>query len=255
MTESFFDTDPTVNDFVTSMPDAYREVFDARSRREHTALVSRRGNRAGFADVWRTLPRGLAVLCVVGDDHPGLLSVVTTALVLHRLDVVTAQVFCRRIRGGGLEAVDFFWVRREERASERPPAAEHLERCVGTITGFLRAGVEPDDITGGLISAPPPGPPPRVYWTEAAPHGDSVLCIEATDGPGLLMALAKALYQCELSIVGSNISTEDGIARDRFMLRTRHLSPLDEVTRARTLEQVERALHAWHDRALLRTAG
>jgi UTP:GlnB (protein PII) uridylyltransferase len=237
------------------MPDAYCEVFDARSRREHTSLVARRGGRVGFAEVWRTLPRGLAVLCVVADDHAGLLSVVTTALVLHRLDVVTAQIFCRTTARGDVEAVDFFWVRQAGRTSDRPPPSEHLERCVATLTGFLRAGVEPDDITGGLITAALLDKQPVASWADFDPDGEAVLCIEAGDGPGLLMALAKALYQCELSIVGSDIATHDGLAKDRFTLRTRDTGPLDEATRARVLAKVQKALDAWYDRARLRSTG
>jgi UTP:GlnB (protein PII) uridylyltransferase len=117
----------------------------------------------------------------------------------------------------------------------------------------LRAGVEPDDITGGLSSAPPPGREPLAHWVDA--DGESVLRIEASDGPGLLMALAKALYQCELTITGSEIVTRNGVAEDRFTLRTRDLAPLDDELRSTTLEKVQRSLEAWYRRTRLRSAG
>jgi UTP:GlnB (protein PII) uridylyltransferase len=255
MTESLFDIDPKVHDFIRTMPEGYREVFDRRAVREHADIVAARGDRPGHAALWRTLPRGLAVLCVVADDQPGLLSVVTTALALHRLDVVTAHVFSRMRDDGTTEAVDYFWVQDRQRVLGQPPAQEHLERCVATLCGFLRAGVEPDDITAGSLSVPPPGEPPKVSWAGDSAGGDAVLQIEATDGPGLLLSAAKAMYASGLTIVASQIATEGDIARNRFALRLADGKPLDPGRKDAVLCRVREALLAWHGRARLRSTG
>jgi UTP:GlnB (protein PII) uridylyltransferase len=255
MTDSLFDIDPNVHDFIRTMPDGYREVFDRRAVREHAELVAQRGERAGHAAVWRMLPRGLAVMCVVADDVPGLLSVVTTALALHRLDVLTAHVFSRKLDSGDTEAVDFFWVQDRQRASGQAPAPEHLDRCARTLCGFLRAGVEPDDITAGQLSSPPPGAVPVVSWEEGGTLDQSVLRIEASDGPGLLLSAAKALYASRLTIVASEISTESNVARDRFTLRAADGGHLDAERKDAALVRVRQALLAWHGRARLRSTG
>lgn len=256
MTVSLYDTDPKVHEFIRTMPDGYREVFDQRAMREHASIVAQRTDRAGHAALWRNLPRGLAVVCVVADDMPGLLSVVTTALALHRLDVVTAHVFTRHLDDGRVEAVDFFWVQDRTRMHGQPPTPEHLDRCVATLCGFLRAGVEPDDITAGPLSGPVAGAPPEVHWvdvTESTIARDAVLQLDATDGPGLLLSAAKALYASGLTIVASHIETQGDVARDRFTVRAADGQPLDAERRALVLARVEESLRAWHGRVRLRT--
>lgn len=245
------DSDPLVNDFVHSMPEGYRELFDQRARREHAYLVQQRGGKPGYAAVWTTLPRGLSVVCVTGDDHPGLLSVVTTVFVLHRLDVVTAQVFCRKLPHGQTEAVDFFWVRQKERGHEVPPTPDHLARCVRTITGFLRAGVEPEHVLTGTVSSRPPEGPLSLDWDDAG----RVLTIQTPDGAGLLMAIAKALHESQVTIVSSEITTEASTAHDRFELRTRDGNELDQGARDAVVERVRKGVLSWQQRAAVRSTG
>lgn len=98
-----------LEDFKNSMPETYWRVFDATSIAEHGAIVERRGGRQVHIEHWRTLPTGLAVLCVVAPDRAGLLSAVAAALARHGLSIVSAQIYTRRA-GAEPEAVDFFWV-------------------------------------------------------------------------------------------------------------------------------------------------
>ena len=102
-------SDP-VSDFLDSMPWRYREIFDAPAVREHAAIVGRRGSEPAHVELWRMLPRGGAIVCVAADDCPGLLSFISAALVVHRMDVEAAQAYTRV---DAHEAVDFFWLRRE----------------------------------------------------------------------------------------------------------------------------------------------
>jgi UTP:GlnB (protein PII) uridylyltransferase len=248
---SLHDSDPLVNEFVHSMPEGYRELFDQRARKEHAYLVQRRGDKPGYAAVWTTLPRGLSVVCVTGDDHPGLLSVVTTVFVLHRLDVVTAQVFCRRLEQGKTEAVDFFWVRQKERAHDVPPNPDHLERCVRTITGFLRAGVEPEHVLTGAVSSRPPEGPLSLGWDDSG----QILTIQTPDGAGLLMAIAKALHESHATILSSEIRTEGSMANDRFELRMRTGGELDDAAREVIAERVQKSVVSWQQRSAVRSTG
>jgi len=102
--------DPT-SELVASMPPAYPQIFERRDILEHTAIVNARGTARAHAAEWRQLPGGTVIVCVVADDVPGLLSLVSAAFVSHHLDVTSAQIFCRPTSRGS-EAVDFFWLRR-----------------------------------------------------------------------------------------------------------------------------------------------
>lgn len=95
--------------FEQSMPETYRRVFDPRSMAEHQEIVLRRRGRRVHIEHWRTLPNGLAVLCVVAPDRAGLLSAVAAALAKQSLSIVSAQIYTRQVAAEP-EAVDFFWV-------------------------------------------------------------------------------------------------------------------------------------------------
>src|SRR5487761_2485748 len=96
---------------LASMPRKYRQLFDPEAIRAHAEIVSRRGHRAAHAEIWRVFPPSGVAVCIAAEDAPGLLARIGAALVAHQLDVVAAQVYCRRRADGATEAVDFFWVR------------------------------------------------------------------------------------------------------------------------------------------------
>lgn len=250
------DLDPEVRAFLDSMPLGYRDVFNGKAFQEHAKIVAQRAGERGYAAVWKTLPRGLAVVCVVADDAPGLLSIVSTVLVLHRLDVVAAQLFCRKTAEGKSEAVDFFWVRHPDRSPRLPPSEGHLERCTRTISGFLKAGIDPDAVASGPISIRPSAARCNVSCqpsSEGGPGGTSLL-IEASDGPGLLMCIAKALHDSQVSVVASEIKTDGKLAKDRFELTGRDGRALNEADRSRVHATVQNAIIAWHNASAVQNA-
>jgi [protein-PII] uridylyltransferase len=245
--------DDPLRAFVDSMPAAYRHAFERRAIAEHRAIVERRGGELGHAEVWRVEPRGAAVVCVVAPDRPGLLSVITSVFVLHRLAVTNAHVFSRRRGDGEVEAVDFFWVRRANRVSAFPPAPELLGACVDTIRTYLCERIAPTALASGA-ALPRFGASLRMRW-ERATHGASVLWLEAEDFPGLLMVVAQALFDSGVTVVGSDIRTRGTRALDRFVLLTRALKPLDAEARADVQVRIGLALREWRGRAELRQVG
>jgi len=82
---------PSAEDFAATMPGDYAQLYARDEIAEHAAIVARRRLEPAHAEVWRPLPAGGAVLCIVADDHPGFLSTVSAVLYLHELDVVTAK--------------------------------------------------------------------------------------------------------------------------------------------------------------------
>jgi [protein-PII] uridylyltransferase len=201
--------------FIHSMPAAYAQAFDAADAEEHARIAAERGTAAARVVVWRILPQGVAILCVVADDRPGLVALVSAAFLAHALDVRSAQIYCRSHEDGRLEAVDFFWLRNV--SAGLPLETSRLEACTRTIRELLGAESE-------VLDVPRPGsvvPDQRARVSYAAdpltPERWEVE-LEARDFPGLLHTVARLLHQHGLEVVRCEIRTEDGIARDRFFV-------------------------------------
>jgi [protein-PII] uridylyltransferase len=207
-----------VTAFYASMPARYRELFDVAAARQHAGIVARRAGAPAHAELWKRLPSGRAVLCIVADDRPGLLSFISAALVVHALDVVAAQVYTRPTESGA-EAVDFFWLRREGN-----PKTEFIEVDAPSLSAMLKGLVSReitiDTITRetGARPTPPPGASTRVTFEDSADTGLAVLTVETFDRPGLLLAITQALSRARVQIIASEVASRDGCAVDRFTL-------------------------------------
>jgi [protein-PII] uridylyltransferase len=204
--------DELTTQFIASMPAAYAQAFDDVDAREHARIVSGRGSSAAQVEVWRMLPQGVAILCVVADDRPGLVALVSAAFLAHALDVRSAQVYCRDTGKGGVEAVDFFWLRNVTSGTALDVA--RLDACARTIRELLGAGADgsevPEHASGGDEGA-------RVSYTQDPTASDRFeVVLEARDFPGLLHTVARLLHLHGLEVVRCEIRTEEGIARDRF---------------------------------------
>src|SRR5688572_15826986 len=127
--------DELTAEFMSSMPAAYAQAFDADDAREHARIVRARGSSPAQVEVWRTLPQGVAILCVVAEDRPGLVALVSAAFLAHALDVRSAQIYCRDTGSGKLEAVDFFWLRSVAAGTALEVA--RLDACARTIRELL----------------------------------------------------------------------------------------------------------------------
>jgi [protein-PII] uridylyltransferase len=204
--------------YLRSMPKGYREVFDQAAVETHAAIVQRRASAATRVELWRELADGVAALCVVADDCPGLLSRISAALVAHDFDVVAAQAFCRKRRDAQTEAVDFFWIRRLApktgaivpiRSGDVASFGEMLEALVRGRANFDRAAqlARAHRAAGDAI---------RVRFESDDPEGHTVLMVEGPDRPGLLYAITEALFRERVQIVRSDVSTRGGRVCDRF---------------------------------------
>jgi len=219
----------SADDFQGTMPDAYARVYSPEEIAEHARIVARRGMQPVHVELWRALPAGGAVLCVVADDHPGFLSTVSAVLYLHELDVATAQIYCRARADGVGEAVDFFWVRPTTLSTPHrvePDEIASVKRVLGELV--VRQAC-PDPITPRQRGPRPPEAVPlaRVFF-ETGPlrRGSYVLVVEALDFGGLLMSVARALHRQNLDILASDIRTEGTRVHDRFTVADTLGAPL-----------------------------
>ena len=226
------DKEEATQAFLSTMPKAYAEAFAPADVREHAAIVARRGRRPIHAELWRTLPGGTEILCVVADDRPGLLSDICEALVGERMEVTTAQVHCRTREDGQREAVDLFWLRRRASGGAiHGLTPEDVERVALRLSSPLSAANDTREGTdpGRYVSSFPrnPIPAPRAFFnTNSLRRGEYVLVVEATDFPGLLSAVTSALAASGVEITASDIRTDDWLARDCFTLRDPSGAPL-----------------------------
>lgn len=227
--------------FAASMPARYRVLFDTRAIARHAAVALRRAGRPAYAEVWRALPDGSAALCIVAEDRPGLLSAIAAALVLHKLDVLTALVFSRLLPGGESEAVDLVWVRRASQTDTDAVGPDESE-SIGEVLGAIVSGKISTEQIASQAAAPPSGTDPSVMVAFDAVDEDALssLRVEAPDRPGMLLTITLALFQQGTQIVRSLVRTATGRAFNRFELVEFSGGPLSEERR----EQVRTAVHA-----------
>jgi UTP:GlnB (protein PII) uridylyltransferase len=228
-----------VSAFIASMPADYRIAFsdDGAAMAEHAAIIAQRGDRPAHTATWSGNRDGATALCIVAEDQPGLFARITSALVAHAIDILSAQAYCRERGDGTVEAVDFLWIRRDRPLEDRDIAA-----ITDLIDGLARGATNIDRIDDSLR-------PPRrrakgitrVRFDHDAASGATVLTVEAGDRAGLLLQLTKTIFVARLQIVGLHAKSERGRAIDRFTL-----AELDgsSVTLERRLELQVRILEA-----------
>jgi UTP:GlnB (protein PII) uridylyltransferase len=232
-------------ELLASMPPAYTQIFERRDIAEHLAIVNARGHKRAHAAEWRQLPGGTAIVCVVADDVPGLLSLVSAAFVAHHLDVTSAQIFCRSTPKG-VEAIDFFWLKRA-RPSRLPQQIDVTE--LASVSRML------DELVGEEVQArrlavrelervaPELPVRPRVFYdTRALRRGEVILNVVTPDRPGLLLAITLSFVHQGLEVVASEVRTDQGVASDRFTLRDASGAPLSASRLADIQRQIIAAL-------------
>jgi UTP:GlnB (protein PII) uridylyltransferase len=186
--------------FHETMPARYRELFRGPTVHQHATIVARRGSLPAHAEIWKRLPNGGAVACIVAEDRSGLLSCLDTALAARSIDILSAQVF-ERAGPKGAEVVDFFWLRRDEElglALVDADLAGIADLLGGLMTGDLR-------VDGRPLRTRPASPESAtpVGFEEATCGGAPALYLETVDRPGLFRAVASALIDAKVRIIRS----------------------------------------------------
>jgi [protein-PII] uridylyltransferase len=203
------------------MPASYREAFDGMSVGQHAAIVARRGSQVAHVEIWKREPRASAILCIVAEDRPGLLSLISASLAAQRLDVITAQAYTRMPeRAAYAEAVDFLLVHHDT-APPEPVSSADVARIAETLRGLLGGDVTLEQVLQHARQAGsvPAGASTRVTFEQGASSSDlAVLSVETFDRPGLLLTITLALFRAQVQIVASDAKTENGRVVDRFML-------------------------------------
>lgn len=195
---------------------AYLERYDADAVAQHAAVVFRRDGRLVHVESLGTVESG-SLLCVVADDRPGLLALVGAALLMNQLDVVEGEAHTREMPGRPDEAVDLFVVRQRDPAAYRKPVGPQQAQAVEATLRDLIAGERTPE--SGETEAVPEESETTVRFLEDKHGVLTTLEVEASDRPGLLRALATALYKQDVQIVSSLVRTRGKRVLDQFHIR------------------------------------
>ncbi|RYZ03060.1 MAG: hypothetical protein EOO73_29530 [Myxococcales bacterium] len=200
-----------MNHFVATMPAAYERLYGPAEMAEHAAIASRRAGRLVHAELWQSASG--PSLCVIAEDRPGFLALVTDALLAQGMGIQSARAFCRVLGKDKDEAVDFL----ELRALAGPDdGAAQLD--MGAFSQSL-SDLLADEVAqrAATSTAPDAQPTTRVYFERQPPaEGRYLLVVDAPDSDGLLHAVSAALHTKGMRIMACEIRTVGGHARDRF---------------------------------------
>jgi UTP:GlnB (protein PII) uridylyltransferase len=204
-----------MKEFLASMPAAYARAFTRDEVVAHARIVARRGAALAHAELCQGPGRSL--VCVVADDRPGLLALLTDALLVQAVGIRSAQVYCRARADGSAEAVDFLELQVGHAGAGFE--ASELEAFKHALSELIA-----EDIQASVRASAAPVvrvPPARAYFElEALRRNQYVLLVEAPDSQGLLHGITSALHAQGVRILSCQIGTEAGTARDRFELAT-----------------------------------
>jgi len=207
-----------VRRFAATMPISYRIHFSWTQIARHASVAQARGVRRAYVDKLGSTSQ-VTPLCIVADDCPGLLWLISAALVAHRLDVLKAHVYCRRRPDGRTEALDLIWVRRAPGAPDEGPLAATEITAIGELLEALLTGRANADVSAPghvMNTAGMQQTPPRVTFVMDAESNASLLAIEAPDRPGLLLSIARALFEAGVQIARAEVATMGTRALDTF---------------------------------------
>ena len=174
---------------------------------------------------------------VVAPDRPGLLSIVTGALALHRLDVRSASAF-----GHGTTSVVVCRV--APRFGSLPDWAvvrDDLRRALDGELALEQVLASREAAYRPRTSLP--AAPPSAELVDAASESATVLEVRAPDALGVLHRITTAIAGCGLDVRTAHVSTLGADAVDAFYLVGPDGLPLrDQGLRDRLREQVLAAL-------------
>jgi len=218
--------------FAESLPKAYAQKHETDVV-AHATVANQRGDALAAVGLFGRAGNGL---CVVANDRPGLLSLISASLVVCKLDVHHAEVYTRDLPDGKREAVDLFWVRKLEASPGAALVQADVARLEKTLVEFMKgekdARVAVERQMAENASMGPATPVDATVRFVADPAGGlATLEVETTDRSGLLFSLASALFGQRVQIVESEVRTVDGRVFDRFRLVEFDGSPISSARR------------------------
>jgi [protein-PII] uridylyltransferase len=192
----------------------------------HVGLIRARRaqGKSAMIDVSHDTRLGMTEMVLAAADVPGLLADVAGVLYANRIEVVDAAIYSRS--GGGTEAPEALDVFRVRDSMGRPVTAEARWTKVATdlesvVSGRIKAEilVAGRPRTESVASWKTPVVPTECKIDNNVSRDFSIVEVITEDRPGVLYAIARALYVAGLDIHRSKIATEANRAIDVFYVR------------------------------------
>jgi [protein-PII] uridylyltransferase len=179
--------------------------------------------------------RPSAGLMVVAGDRPGLLASIAAAISANRLSIQAAQIHSRPLRGGGVQAVDLFWVNGVP--EDEDSLHERLAKLERDLNAIVTGNVKPRELLApqqrpskwSVRTLPPVQT--EVYIEAHAWSQHTIVEVITEDRPALLFDLAEALHALGLTITVAKISTEGRRVIDVFYVTEADGSKVEAGTR------------------------
>ncbi len=233
--------------FYETMPARYRQLFRGPTVDEHAAIAARRGGAPAHAEIWRRLPNGGAIACLVAEDRRGLLSHVGTVFTTRSIDILSAHVYSRADPCGA-EVVDLFWLCREE-GTAAAIAPSDLARVADLLGGLMTGDLRMDGRPLAARHAASQASATLVRLEDGPEGGPATLRLETVERPGLFRAVTSALLDANVRIISSkrasaqgarvihqfSLAEHDGRAPDQYrrgLLQAEVLRVVEPVTRS-----------------------
>jgi [protein-PII] uridylyltransferase len=158
-------------------------------------------------------------LCVVAGDRPGLLASISAAISANRLRIQAAQIHSRPLAGGGVQAVDLFWVHLAQ--EDELTLSERMAKLEHELNALIAGTLAPRDLLRSPQSSrwsarPLPPVQTEVVVEHHASSCHTIIEVLTEDRSALLFTLAEALHSLGLTISIAKISTEGTRVIDVF---------------------------------------
>jgi [protein-PII] uridylyltransferase len=225
--------------FLAALPERYLYANEPKGIVEHALFAKHAQLRpASIRVLTRSDP--YVELCVVADDRPGLLAMITATLSHAKLKVFSAQIYSWVGQDGRSRALDLFWVRSGQDADLVAKLVPGLERDLGLL---LDGKIDPVELATGERAPPKwsvrPTPPvaTKVNVDNRSATNHTIIEVITRDRRGLLFWLSSALQHAGLSISFAKINTEGERVADVFYVSDDSGGKLLDEARIEDLKQ------------------
>ncbi len=205
--------------YLASMPERYVLANAPAAIAAHAEIARKHHERSVSVDLVPSRHPQAAEICIIASDRPGLLASITAAIAASRLEVHAAQINSRNLPDGSVEAVDLFWVR--DRGEGVDGVARALSGLGRDLEAVLDGRIDPRELAGkrsrgSRTDRATPAVRTQIGIDDRASPRHTVLEVMTRDRPGLLYAIADALYRLGLVIAVAKINTEGMRVADVF---------------------------------------
>jgi [protein-PII] uridylyltransferase len=158
-------------------------------------------------------------LCVVADDRPGLLAMITATFSHAKLKVFSAQIYSWTGQDGRTRSLDMFWVRSGQEAEYAVKLVPGLER---DLEALIAGTSDPVEVATGARAQtkwsvrPTPPVATKVNVDNRSASNHTVIEVITRDRRGLLFWLSSTIQHADLSISFAKINTEGERVADVF---------------------------------------